>query len=299
VTSEPREVAFAKADSPPPIAALSTPTHPLTTGDAEKYVLALINRDRAEKGLSQVRWDETAFRAARRHAHDLAANGITSHVGTDGSVPEQRYTEAGGMAMVMENAGCINDHERRPVESAPALPPERVAAIEKGFLDEVPPHDGHRRNILTAMHVAVGVGVAKPTGVDVACVVEEFVDDYGEYEALPTKASAKQAVRVAGKIRVPATIAGVGVSRIDLPKPRQAAELGPRGYAIPAPYVTYWPPGFVTPKEVTIDAEKRTFSITVPLDDRGRRGLYGVSVWAMLPGVATPTMVSLRTIEVR
>jgi hypothetical protein len=267
--------------------------------EANRYVVALINRDRRAQGLSPVVWDETAAKAARRHVRDLAAHGITSHIGTDGSVPEQRYTEAGGLAMVMENAGCINDHQARPLEPEGRYSAASVAAVEKGFLDEVPPHDGHRRNILTATHGAVGVGVARPRGVDVACVVEEFIDDFGEYDPLPKKASVKQVVHVAGRIRAPATFAGVGLSRVDLAKPKKLDELAPRGYAIPAPYVTYWPQGFKTPIVVTTDAAKGSFSIDVPLNDAGRRGRYGVSVWAMLPGVTSPTMVSLRTIEVR
>jgi hypothetical protein len=40
------------------------------------------------------------------------------------------------------------------------------------------------------------------------------------------------------------------------------------------------------------------FRIQVPLDDRARLGLYGVSVWATLPGSGELKMISLRTILV-
>src|SRR6185312_7929601 len=167
----------------------------------------------------------------------------------------------------------------------------------KAFMDEVPPHDGHRRNILTASHNAVGIGLARPKEADVPCVVEEFVDDYGTFEALPAKAKPGQVIAVVGAMRAPATIAGVGLGRIDLPRPKKAAELGPRGYPIPAPYQMYWPAGFVTPIVLETDPDRRSFRIQVPL--KAQPGLYEVSVWAKLPEVKDPAMVSLRTIEVR
>ena len=63
----------------------------------ERYVLALVNRDRAEQKLPPVVWDETAAQGRRRpRRRHGARHGFTAHVGSDGSVPEARYTDAGG-----------------------------------------------------------------------------------------------------------------------------------------------------------------------------------------------------------
>jgi hypothetical protein len=77
---------------------------------------------------------------------------------------------------------------------------------------------------------------------------------------------------------------------------------------MPTPYATYFPKGFVTPREVKL--ENGRFSIDLKLD-RGP-GRYAVSVWARFNtssgsgGAGAPTdnktaldMVSLRTIVVR
>ena len=72
------------------------PKAPMNLEQARRYVLALVNHDRAEHGLAPVVMDDAASRAGQRHAEDMARVGYTAHWGSDGSVPEQRYSEAGG-----------------------------------------------------------------------------------------------------------------------------------------------------------------------------------------------------------
>lgn len=265
--------------------------------EAEQYVLSLINRDRAAQGLPKVVWDEAAAAAGRRHVADLAAHGVTAHLGTDGSVPEQRYSEAGGEDMVMENAGCFADGIVRELDPDPLYKAEGLAKIEQAFMNEVPPHDGHRRNILTRSHTSVGVGIAQPRGLDMPCMVQEFTDDYGAYAPLPKKAKVGASLRVEGKLRAPATVAGVGLSRIPPRQPMTPAELSrTHGYAIPAPYAVFFPEGFKTKIPLKIDKASGSFSIDVPLSDGKKPGLYGVSVWATFAGSKELVMVSLRTL---
>ena len=81
------------------------PTAALTIPEARKYMLQLINRDRASQGLSPVELDEgAAMTAGQAHAEDMARLGYLGHWGSDGSVPEQRITEAGGADVDFENA---------------------------------------------------------------------------------------------------------------------------------------------------------------------------------------------------
>jgi uncharacterized protein YkwD len=261
---------------------------------AQKLMLTLINRDRAKAGLSPVVLDEAASKAGLRHARDMTAKGFTGHIGTDGSVPEQRYTESGGVHFVQENAACLFDAKERKLDRAPRFDPAKLAALQKMFMDEVPPNDGHRRNILKPEHNRVGIGLAQPDGVNQPCLAQEFVDSYGSYEALPKQAKPKAKLLIAGTISKPLTFGGIGIGRTPLPTPKRIEEVsGARGYAIPAPDQMYFGPGFKTPKPVNVDG--RRFSLELELG--ARPGQYAVSIWARR-GTGKLFMVSMRTIAV-
>ncbi|WP_437604131.1 CAP domain-containing protein [Sorangium sp. So ce590] len=290
--AEPGSGGEAQAAPAPP-----APGPRMTRAEAGRYVLALVNRDRAAHKLPPVRWDETAARAGRRHTEDMVRVGFTGHWGSDGSVPEERYTAAGGDGFVMENAGCFADAIPREVDPDPRFSAESLDRVHHAFMNEKPPADGHRRNVLTASHTSLGVGLAKAKGFDIACMAQEFVDDYGTYQKLPRRAQIGEVIQVAGEVRAPAKIAGVGISRIEPGKPippEKLLRMG--GYAIPSPYATFFPKGFKTPIPLQVTGNR--FDIQVPLNDRKRPGLYGVSVWATFPPSNELKMVSLRTIDV-
>ena len=283
----------------PPRAALPVvpPKSPMNLEQARHYVLALVNRDRAEHGLSQLVMDDSASRAGQRHAEDMAHAGYTAHWGTDGSVPEQRYSEAGGTDFVQENAGCLADAKVRKLDGVPRFDAASLERVERAFMDEQPPHDGHRKNILKASHTGFGVGVAKPSGVDLACLSQEFVDDYGDYDALPKTARPGSTLHIEGDVKGPITFGGVGIARIDLEQPLTATYLNTTyTYAIPAPPDLYFPKGFVTKKEVALSGKH--FRIDVPLGKSGQAGRYEVSVWGKFPGSGQQLdMVSLRVVN--
>jgi hypothetical protein len=274
----------------------------LTVAEARRYMLALINRDRASEGLPPVTLDDgPATRAGQGHAENMARNGYLGHWGTDGSVPEQRLTEAGGTDMVLENASCFVDEKTRELDHSPRIDPKNVELTESMFFHEVPPHDGHRKNILTPWHKGVGIGIAQPiataTEVPAPCFSQEFVDPYGTYAPVPSKLRVGETLRVQGSIAPPATFAGVGLARVDEPKPLSASELNRRrSYPVPMPYQMYWPPGYQTPIPVKLTG--KVFRIDVPVSDARREGMYELSIWASIPGANDLVMVSLRTIRV-
>lgn len=273
------------------------PSGPLTRKEAERYVLDLVNRDRKANGLSPVSWDETAAKAGQRHAEDMARHGFTAHIGSDGSSPEQRHTDAGGVAMVMENAACFADAIDRELDPDPRFTVEELERIETTFISEVPPMDGHKRNILTPWHTSLGVGLSKTKELQIVCMAQEFTDHYGRYDPLPNKAKAGTKLRVTGHVNSPAEVAAVGIARVSKPKPMKAKELlKTYAYSIPKPYVTYFKKGFKTP--IPLDVTANAFSIEAPLSDQGRPGIYSVSVWAKVPQTPELVMISLRTIEV-
>ncbi|MEI9953029.1 MAG: CAP domain-containing protein [Pseudomonadota bacterium] len=278
---------------------LPSPKAPMNLEQARRYVLALVNRDRAEHGLAPVVMDDAANRAGQRHAEDMARVGYTAHWGSDGSVPEQRYSEAGGSDFVQENAGCLADGKVRKLDAAPRFTSAELERVERAFMDEKPPHDGHRKNILKASHTGFGVGVAKPSGVGLACLSQEFVDDYGDYSALPKSARAGDLLSISGDVKGPVVFGGVGIGRIDLQTPLTAAHLNTTyTYAVPSPSELYFPKGFVTKKPVEVSGKH--FRIEVPLGKRGQAGRYEVSIWGKFPGAGQQLeMVSLRVIDVR
>ncbi len=63
-------------------------------GEAQ-IVADLINQTRASYGLPPYQIDTRLNQAARRHGLDMALNNFTGHIGSDGSTPRQRMTEAG------------------------------------------------------------------------------------------------------------------------------------------------------------------------------------------------------------
>jgi uncharacterized protein YkwD len=307
----PRSTAAPPASGQTPQAAGPTATQPstatpgktLSAEQARRYMVELINRDRASAGLAPVAFEDgAAARAGQAHAEDMAARGYLGHWGTDGSVPEQRFTEAGGVDMVLENASCYVDERRRAIDPAPRIEARYVEEAEKLFFDEKPPNDGHRRNILTARHNRVGIGVAQPrplpNEVPSPCFAQEFVDAYGSYAPTPRQMRPGAPLHVEGTVSAPAMFAGVGVARVDAPKPIDVTELnGRHSYQIPPPSQSYWPAGYKTP--IPVQTTGSRFSIDVPLGEAGKPGMYEVSVWATLPGSRELVMVSLRTIQAR
>jgi hypothetical protein len=266
---------------------------------ARRYVVELINHDRALHDLPPVELDDDANAAGQDHAEDMLTHGYTAHWGADGSVPEERYTRAGGADFVSENAACFFDGQKRPVETGARFDPKLVEGIEAAFIGEKPPNDGHRLNILKLRHNRVGIGIAKTQGLAQPCLTEEFVDRYGEFDALPKKAKLGQTLRIAGSVSAPAEFAGVGLSRIEPAHPLSVQQLNETStYRQPEPYVLYFPEGFKTPKPVTVSG--RSFEISVPLSDGHTAGRYGVSIWARFPETGDEAVpISQRTIDVR
>jgi uncharacterized protein YkwD len=286
----------------PTPARIAAPRGPLTIADARRYMVSLVNQDRAQFGLSPVSLDEgPPTRAGQRHAEDMAARGFLGHWGSDGSVPEQRHTDAGGDDMVLENASCFVDERERTLDGDARIDPKNVERAEEMFFNEVPPHDGHRKNILKPHHTHVGIGIAQPvataTEIPVPCFAQEFVDDHGTYKPIARQMRVGDMVHVEGALAGRADIAGVGLARVDAPRPLSPAEANKRrSYPVPAPYQMYWPAGFRTP--IPLKVSGKSFSIDVPVSDRGRAGLYEVSIWGKFPGSEDFVMIGLRTVQV-
>ncbi len=276
------------------------PTGKLDLAAARRYMVTLVNRDRASAGLPPVVLDEGApSRAGDRHARDMAEHGFLGHWGTDGSVPEQRYSEAGGTDVVFENAFCITDEKHREIDPSPKIDPADLEKAEDMFFHEVPPNDGHRKNILKRVHGKVGIGLAlaKPmeNEILVPCLTQEFVDVYGMYAPIPASVAAGAKVHVTGTFAGGVSPGAVGFTRLDDPKPIPVAEANRRrAIAQKQADTLYWPRGYKS--DVYVDLDGMNFSIDVAFP---KPGFYELSIWAKFPGEKDFATISLRTIWVK
>jgi uncharacterized protein YkwD len=274
----------------------------LTLPEARRYMVQLVNRDRSTQGLPPVSLDEGAAQSAgQAHADDMAHLGYLGHWGSDGSVPEERVTRAGGADVDFENAYCVTDEKTRALYPAARFPPAEIERAEAMFFNEVPPNDGHRKTILGKWRKRVGIGIAMPrpqqNEIIVPCISQEFVDTYGTYEPLPQSIKLGATLHIAGTLSGDVKLGAVGLSRTDAPKPLATAELNKRrSYPLPEPYEMFWPHGYRT--RIELKTTGQSFSVDVPVSDHGQRGLYEVSVWAQHPGEKDFTYVSLRTLRV-
>lgn len=108
----------------------------------EARIAELVNAARSDEGLAPLALADELTRAARRHSLDMATHGLFDHVGSDGSQPDERMSEAGyAWHACGENIG------------AGYTSPEDVVAAWMSS-------DGHRCAILSDTFRDMGVGYA-------------------------------------------------------------------------------------------------------------------------------------------
>jgi len=263
----------------------------LSLDEARRYMLTLINQDRATKRLKPVRLDDIATAAGQKHAEEMAAHRYLSHWNREGKLPDQRYTEQGGRDRVQENVylqwryrGEEPTVGTLKLDPAPTFTKQELEEIEAAYFNERPPDDGHRRNILDPDHTHVGIGLAKARSGDRAATLantQEFVGRYVEVDPIPQKARVGERITVSGRMVNGAKFRAVSLARGPLPKPMTDKALKrTRSYRTPSAFVTYWPEPYVTPRPVELTPDNG-FRIELPLSDEEKQsGLYYVMVWA-------------------
>jgi uncharacterized protein YkwD len=116
----------------------------------EQQLFALINHDRSVQGLYPYVLNSTLSAGARLHSVKMSGCGL-SHQCPGEPNPCQRVTNEGiSWTSCGENVGYTS-----PYPSAWG----GVQGIEKDMLDEQPPDDGHRLNLLSTSYHRIGVGI--------------------------------------------------------------------------------------------------------------------------------------------
>jgi uncharacterized protein YkwD len=144
---------IAEATGSPPAAELRELRERLTTR---------LNKHRADEGLAPLITDPIAERAAQFQAEDMLGAGVMRHVDSTGRTPSARYKAYGGKSDYYgENVGFFS-----PGVVDPVLLWNDIAQLDTAMMNEEPPDDAHRENILSKHFAAVGIGVAVgPNGV--------------------------------------------------------------------------------------------------------------------------------------
>ena len=152
--------------APPATSAAPTPAAPASSAPAagqspagqsaaDQQVLALINQARAQAGLPAYTISSGLDTSAARHTSVMAGGCGLSHqcpgepgLGARESAAGVHWTAAG------ENIG-----EGGPVAGTPAAIAQMAVGLTQSMLDEKPPDDGHRLNILSSAFTHAGISV--------------------------------------------------------------------------------------------------------------------------------------------
>jgi uncharacterized protein YkwD len=270
----------------------------MNLSQAREYMLMLINRDRAVYRLPPVSMDPIATVAAQKHTEEMSARGYMSHWDHDGNKPEARYTAAGGKDAVYENVSGWFDETGHALSKNQSFTKRELEVIESEFINEVPPHDGHRKNILDFAHNRVGIGL---TLVDdegdrrVQCA-QEFLDQKGTYCDIPKRLTRGTSFSVAGKLSKDITFEKVEIMWEPYPKPLSVKQLNQElPYEDPTTSVLTCSDKTANPVSVKRTADGDEFVVTITPGQDWNRGLYYIWVWGRTKADRVKFIVSNRT----
>jgi uncharacterized protein YkwD len=144
-----------------------------------------INQDRAAAGLDPVGLDVLASQVGDHHCQEMAGRGYLSHWNLRGLLPYHRYHFAGGRDHVQENLSrtTVFSSQPNPLSAEPEALRRPLLEAHQRYVDEQPPLDGHRKNVLDPGHTHVGIGLAVVGGE--FTMAEEFVNRYVELAPFP------------------------------------------------------------------------------------------------------------------
>lgn len=127
-------------------------------------VFDAINASRHNAGLPALRWDGRLQTSAQRHNQSMAAANTLSHQTPGEPDLGDRESDAGvGWWWAGENIGLSGE-----------LTQQAALGLETAMVNEQPPNDGHRQNILSRNAQAVGVDVLFDTAHHRLWLTEDF-----------------------------------------------------------------------------------------------------------------------------
>ncbi len=158
-TPSPTPAITASPTSPPPTSHPSTPPPTSNTppgwtraeGQLQQQLFHQINQDRAASGLPAYTLSSTLSNGARQHSITMSGSCGMQHQCPGEPDPAQRISNEGiSWTSCGENIGYTSPN---PTSWA------GVQKIDQQMLNEQPPDDGHRQNLLNTSYQRVGVGI--------------------------------------------------------------------------------------------------------------------------------------------
>jgi uncharacterized protein YkwD len=141
-----------------PSATASTPSSSgggAQQGEPADEVLALINQARSQAGLAALTFSAGLDQSASQHNLTMAGGCGLSHQCPGEPAIGDRETAAG----VHWTAAGENIGEEGPVSDATSAIAQAAVTLTQDMLNEQPPNDGHRLNILSTSYAHIGIAV--------------------------------------------------------------------------------------------------------------------------------------------
>lgn len=275
-------------------------------------LLRLINRDRRQFGLEAVQLDAFATTVADEFCKQQIRERVSGHFSLDGQTPYMRYSFAGGNDGISENTAAWS----APYGFGARALYEMLRRSQEEMMNEVPPHDGHRRAILDPNATHVGIGIAWERGE--FRIAEEFVRRYVTWgKAIPRTASLTERVLCTGRPTAGYKVEAITVHHEPHPEPMSAnlankietynlpdqrREYLPR---LAGPYKRFVAEGVeeVTPmyrdgrRGDFAVSEDGVFSLHVPFNEGP--GVYTIVVWVRKNGAPETDTIPASNVSVR
>ncbi|SHM87747.1 CAP domain-containing protein [Cryptosporangium aurantiacum] len=156
------QAAGGQQPSPKPSSASPSPRRKTSapssgTGDAEQQVLARINAARADAGLGPVTMSAPLVAAAHAHNLEMAGGcGLSHQCGGEAGLGDRISAQGTSWSRVAENVGTGG-----PVDNSESAQADMAVGLTNSMLAEVPPDDGHRKNILNPELSRIGIDVIR------------------------------------------------------------------------------------------------------------------------------------------
>jgi uncharacterized protein YkwD len=187
--------------------------------------LALINSSRRKNNAGPVKLDILASRVANKISREAARNNFLGHYNLAGEKPYHRYAAAGGYDHVSENT--FGEWSTASYTENPATITQLMKKGHTTFMEEKPPYDGHRKNIINKSHNFVGLGYCL-SGKQFR-YYEEFIDRSFEFGNIPTEATVNQEVSLKVRTAKNSYLYYLVAYREDFPLPLTPEEILRKG----------------------------------------------------------------------
>lgn len=138
-----------------PAPTTSAPSTPPVSGDAVQQVLAKVNQARAAQGLPAYTLLEGLNRSAAAHNKVMSSGcGLSHQCPGEPAFGDRERAQGVQWMSAGENIG-----EGGPVANTEQAIAKMALGLTQSMLDERPPNDGHRRNMLSSSFTHIGIAV--------------------------------------------------------------------------------------------------------------------------------------------